>query len=156
MPHTDDLRALTDRIRRLEDEAEIRRLIAAYGPLVDHGDGDATAALWTEDGRYDVDGGSFADPNAIADMVRSAPHQNLIRNGCAHFLGPVHVTVDGNEAVAVCYSLLLERRDEQHLVRRASANRWELRSTARGWRVVVRTNRVLDGNPDAHALIAGL
>ncbi len=30
------------------------QLVARYGPAVDSGSGDAAAALWTEDGRFDA------------------------------------------------------------------------------------------------------
>src|SRR5690606_13414251 len=72
------LAALEARLRLLEDEREIQRLVAAYGPLVDGGRAEGVAALWTEDGVYDVDGLFMSGRAEIAAMVRSAPHQNLI------------------------------------------------------------------------------
>lgn len=39
------------RLRRLEDERDIARLIASYGPAVDAGDADAAAGLWASDGK---------------------------------------------------------------------------------------------------------
>ncbi len=45
------LAALEHRLRRVEDELAISHLMASYGPLVDAGDGEAVAALWTEDAR---------------------------------------------------------------------------------------------------------
>ena len=47
--------ALEARLRQLEDERDITRLIATYGPLVDAGAAAEVAALWTDDGIYDVD-----------------------------------------------------------------------------------------------------
>ncbi len=47
----------------------------------------------------------------VAAMVRSPEHQGLIGRGCCHFLGPAVVTVDGDDAVAVCESALLVHRD---------------------------------------------
>lgn len=47
---------LVARLQNLEDERDIARLIASYGPLVDAGDADGVAALWAEDGGYDVEG----------------------------------------------------------------------------------------------------
>jgi len=38
---------------------------------------------------------------------------------------------------------------------RASANEWHLRRTQQGWRVARRINRLLDGAPEARALLAG-
>src|SRR5246127_3095309 len=53
MTESDELAA---RLRRLEDDRDIRQLIASYGPAVDAGDADAAARLWATDGIYDVDG----------------------------------------------------------------------------------------------------
>jgi hypothetical protein len=46
---SEELRALEERLRRLEDEREVARVVARYGPLVDTGD-PAAAELWLEDG----------------------------------------------------------------------------------------------------------
>lgn len=146
---------LLRRVGRLEDESEIRNLIASYGPYVDHGDAEAVAAIWLEDGVYEVDAGGYDGRTAIAAMVRSPAHQGLIAGGCAHVLGPLHVAVTGDTATATGYSLLISAEPEQHVVRRASANHWTLERTAEGWRVRLRTNRRLDGAELSHALLAG-
>ncbi|NDK91845.1 nuclear transport factor 2 family protein [Gordonia desulfuricans] len=155
---TDDLvarlAALENRLQSLEDERAIRDLIASYGPLVDDGDAAAVADLWTPDGVYDVDGWFMDGQGAIADMVNSRAHQGIVATGCAHVLGPVHIRLDGDTAVAVGYSLLVVRDDKRFLVARATAHRWELARTDTGWRAQRRTSRALDGNPEAHALAA--
>lgn len=87
---------LLTRLRRLEDERDIARLITSYGPAVDAGDADAAAALWATDGVYDVDG---------------------------------------------------------YRVWRATAHHFALRRIDDRWQIATRTSRVLDGNPDALALL---
>ena len=87
------LAALEQRLRRVEDELAIGRLMASYGPLVDAGDADAVAGLWAEDGEYDVEGWHMRSRADVAEMVRSPAHQGLISGGSAHFLGPVRVDV---------------------------------------------------------------
>ncbi|GAA3022933.1 nuclear transport factor 2 family protein [Gordonia defluvii] len=151
----DRLAALEARLRLLEDEREIVGLIASYGPLVDAGAADDVAGLWTDDGVYEVDAYLMNGAAAVAEMVRSGPHQHLIAGGCAHFQGPVHVRVDGDVAVAVGYSLLVAHRDNRHHLARATANHWALARTTDGWRVTRRTSRLLDGNPAAPDLAAG-
>lgn len=146
--------AVEARLRALEDEREIRRLIAAYGPLVDDGAAEEVAALWTETGVYDVDTGVLTGHDELREMVRSDPHQGYISGGCAHFLGPAHITVDGDDAVAVCHSLLILRRGEEFVVDRATAHHWQLHRTASGWKVVRRTGRLLDGAATARALLS--
>jgi SnoaL-like domain len=78
------------RLRRIEDERAIERLIACYGPLVDAGEADAAARLWATDGSYDVEGWHMKSRADVADMVRSDAHQGLIGRGSSHFLGPAN------------------------------------------------------------------
>ncbi len=148
------LAALEARLRALEDEQEITRLVASYGPLVDAGEAERVAALWTEDGVYDVDEWFMGSRAEIDAMVRSEAHQGLIGRGCSHFLGPAHVVVDGDRAVAVCESVLLVRHEGRTHVARIGANRFELVRTADGWRTTRRTTRGLDGSPEARALLS--
>jgi uncharacterized protein (TIGR02246 family) len=149
------LAALEARLERVEDELAITRLVASYGPLVDAGAADEVADLWAEDGEYDVEGWHMRSRSDVREMVVSEGHQHLIGGGCAHFLGPAHVRLDGDEAVAVCESLLVRHRDGVFSVRRVGANRFRLRRGPDGWRVAHRTTRVLDGSAEARALLAG-
>ncbi len=93
MTDVDDIAA---RLRRLEDERDIARLIASYGPAVDAGDADAAARLWAPDGIYDVDGWRMEGREQVHAMVQSSAHQKLVAKGCCHFLGPCVVTVSGD------------------------------------------------------------
>lgn len=146
------LAALESRVQLLEDEAEVRRVVAAYGPLVDAGDAEGTAALWAQDGVYDVDELVMRSAADVEAMVRSRHHQDFIAGGCAHVIGPVHVALHGDEAVAVCHSLMVVSDGGRFVVRRATANVWRLQRGPAGWRVADRTSRVLDGRPEAPEL----
>lgn len=147
------LEALEARLQLLEDERDIQQLIAAYGPLVDSGDAEAVAALWEPEGTYDVDEAYLAGQSQLEAMVRSRGHQQWIEGGCAHFLGPAKVTVNSETAVAICHSLMVVRQDGQFVVRRATANHWELKRGRSGWVVTTRTSRVLDGRPESPQLL---
>lgn len=147
-------RTVERRLQRLEDERAIEQMIARYGPLVDAGEADAAAALWAEDGTYQVEGWTMRNRAEVAAMVRSPEHQSLIGHGCCHFLGPAVVTVNGDEAVAVCESVLLVHRDGRFMVARAGANHFRLRRTDRQWQITARTTRALDGNPEARQLLS--
>ncbi|OBK48188.1 nuclear transport factor 2 family protein [Mycobacterium sp. 1081908.1] len=154
MTEIDDLAA---RLRQLEDERDISRLIASYGPAVDAGDADAAAGLWATNGTYDVEGWHMDSQNDVHAMVSSASHQNLVTNGCCHFIGPSVVTVTKDSAVAVAESLVLIREGESYRVWRSTANHFELQRVEGRWRIIKRTSRVLDGDPAARALLtAGL
>ena len=148
------LAELEKRLQRIEEERAIERLIASYGPLVDAGEADSTAALWATDGVYDVDEWLMRGRDDVAAMVRSDAHQGLIRRGCCHFLGPAVVTVDGDDAVAVCESVLLIRRDDGYVAARAGANHFRLHRTDGRWEIVVRTTRALDGSAEPRELLS--
>jgi hypothetical protein len=70
--------------------------------------------------------------------------------------GPVHVDVAGDEAVAVCESILVRHSEDAsgYRVWRAGANHVVLRRTRAGWRIVKRTTRALDGSAAARDLLA--
>jgi hypothetical protein len=155
MTEDDRFAELEARLRRLEDERAIERMIAAYGPLVDAGDADATAALWAVDGGYQVAGWwSMHSRDDVAAMVRSNDHQRLLEHGCCHFLGPAVVTVVGDDAVAVCDSALFVKADKGFRVYRAGANHFRLRRAGNGWEITERISRALDGNKQARDLLS--
>ncbi|WNG89118.1 nuclear transport factor 2 family protein [Mycobacterium sp. ITM-2016-00317] len=164
------LRRMEQRLQALEDEREIARLIASYGPSVDAADAVAAAALWSADGTYDVEGWHMSGRDDVAAMVDSDHHRHLVANGCAHFLGPAVVTVRGDDAVAVCESLVVLRADDgypqrepratrdgvpgpEYVVWRAAANHFRLCRVDGRWKVAARTSRLLDGRPAAHELL---
>ena len=60
------LAELEARLRRIEDERAIERMIASYGPLVDAGEADAVAAMWAPDGVYDVENWLMTGPADVA------------------------------------------------------------------------------------------
>ena len=148
-----DVEDLVARLRRLEDERDIARLIACYGPAVDAGDPDATARLWAADGVYDVEGWRMESRADVHAMVASSSHQNLVAGGCCHFLGPCVVTVTGDDAVAVCESLVLLCDGDGYRVWRSTANHFALQRAGDNWQITARTSRLLDGNPQARALL---
>ena len=170
---TTDLAALEARLRQLEDERAIGRIIASYGPLVDSADAAGAAALWAPDGTYDVEGWRMNTSADVHAMVSSPSHRELVAGGCCHFLGPAVVTVTDDSAVVSCESLVLLRSDQaspdridraawrsapgEYVVWRATANHFTLRRLDGQWRITSRTSRLLNGNPEAHALMtAGL
>ncbi|MGH7856341.1 MAG: nuclear transport factor 2 family protein, partial [Candidatus Binatia bacterium] len=117
------------------------------------GDSDAAAALWDDDGVLDSDLSHLEGPAAVAEMVLSEGQQSLIRQGCAHVQGFPVLTVEGDRATATGYSRVYRHTDEGHEVWRVSANHWEFRRTPSGWRVTRRTNRVIDGGPEARDVL---
>ncbi len=149
---TDD--ALDARLRRLEDESAIQRLLLSYGPAADAGLASFAAEAWLEDGEYDWD--DNAEPHqgraAVEAMLQSDLHHSLIGAGVAHFGGPLLVEIDGDRATALNYSLIMRREDKRFYLWRVSAVRWDVERSGSSWRVRRRTNRVLDGSGAGRAL----
>jgi SnoaL-like protein len=161
MSEIDELRAtvaaLADRVRLLEDHVEITNLVAQYGPNVDSGSAEATAALWTDDGTFDAVGAvTMHGHDDIVGMVQSDGHQGLILNGCGHVLTVPHVVVDGDQAYGRSYALNIrwDADQERFWVARVSANTWQWVRTAEGWRVSERVNANLDGTPAHREMLA--
>ena len=157
MPETAALvRELAERVTQLEDRIAILNLMTSYGPAIDSGSAEAVAAVWTEDGVYDVDTAVYSGHDEIKAMVGSKSHQGFIAGGCGHILEPGYVKVDGDTAVATCKSqLILNNRDAPGFtVMRVTANRREMRKIDGAWKCVKRISRVLDGRADAVALLA--
>ena len=144
----DSLEALAVRVRRIEDELAIRRVILTYGPAADAGLTALAASLWVGDGQYDWDGGKvpYEGRSAIQGMLDGDTHQGLIAHGVAHFAGPPLIDLDGERATALTYSLIMRREVDagRFYLWRVSAARWELERLDGSWGVRRRENRLLD------------
>lgn len=140
------LQELETRLRRVEDELAIQRVVLSYGPAADAGLTSLAASVWLEDGVYDwdADGEPHQGSAAVDRMLQGSNHQGLIANGAAHFAGPPLIDVDGDRATALNYSFVMRREERRFYVWRVSAVRWELERTGSSWRVRRRTNRLLD------------
>lgn len=146
--------ALEERLKLLEDQLEIHRLINSWGPAVDTGNGDAAAALFAEDAVLESDLSYLIGPASIKAMVHGEGHQALIRDGSAHIPAFPIVRVNGDEASATGYTRVYHHTTDGYEVWRLSANHWEFRRTTEGWRVTSRIDRVIDGGPKANELLS--
>nr|WP_218680438.1 nuclear transport factor 2 family protein [Rhodococcus qingshengii] len=153
MNSDEQMQQLQKRLRNVEDMLEISQLLASYGPLVDSGNAEATAALWAEDGEYDVPGLRMRSRNEIRAMVLSDSHKNLIETGSAHFIGPPHVVVDGDKAVAVCESILVLREDDSYRILLSGSHNIQLQRLAGQWKITRRITRELNGDARARELL---
>ncbi len=151
----DALGDLARRLAALEDRAAIAALVASYGPAADSGDAAGAAALWSEDGTYDVGGFGEARGRAeIAGLIESTEHRALMAAGCAHLLGPLAITVEGDTAAACGHSVVFRRTEAGGFeAYRVSANRWSFARIEGQWQVTQRRNALLDGDEAARALL---
>ena len=154
MAMADEVADLRQRLRLLEDEREIARLVCHYGPLVDSNSREEAADLWTEDGTYANDIGSWTGRAEIAGILAGQIHQDLIRGGAAHFLSVPYIVVDGDRAVATNYGLVFRRAGEGFDIFRLISIRWECERTEEGWRVRYLLNQLLDGSALGRRILA--
>lgn len=136
------------RLRRLEDESAITRLVMSYGPAADAGLTSFAGQLWFDDGLYDwdADGDPHRGSAAVDAMLQGDGHQSLIAAGVAHFAGPLLIELDGDRATVLNYSLIMRREGDRHYLWRVSAVRWDVERHGSAWRVQRRTNRLLDSS----------
>ena len=151
---SDRFAGLEARVKHLEDQLAIQRLINSWGPAVDTGNGEAAAALFADDAILESDLSYLLGPAAITAMVYGEGHQALVRDGSAHIPAFPIVELDGDAARAVAYTRVYRHTGEGYEVWRVSANYWEFRRDTDGWRVTRRTNHVIDGGPEAKELLA--
>lgn len=155
------LAELARRVRRLEDELEIQRLIVRYGIAVDVGDADAVAGCFTPDGTYEVDGAYVAGGGplvlegrgALRAMIDGERHRAL-RPRCAHTLGPTTVRVDGDVAHGHGYSRVYWGTGDEAVLHRLSTNRWRFERHAGTWLIAARRS-VAMGSAAAQQALAG-
>ncbi len=162
------LAALEARLSRAEDELAVHRLIVRYGLAVDAGEAEAAMALFTEDAVYEVAAvgtGMGGDTDrtfvmrgreAVANMVRSNAHQDLLPNA-AHPPGPVVVDVDGDRARATGYTRIYHRRGEEDFILfRLAVNHYECVKRDDTWLIARRRSEVLGSDSVQDLMRLGL
>ena len=89
----------TSRIQRLEDRADIERLLIEYGRTLDARDFKAYAALFAKDGVWSGGMGTVQGPAAIQTFMEKAiPGPNTAHN--FHILSSFAIDVNGDTATA--------------------------------------------------------
>jgi hypothetical protein len=151
------------RLRCLEDERDIRELLARYGHYADACRDHEYVDLFADDGAIDISMGG--DDGDYARAIRFEGKQALwafITDPHGHhrpgFYGrSLHVQntntvirVDGDEAVANTYSILLQQNGADTRIVGAGTNRWTFRRVDGRWLVTERRRREL-GHPDTAA-----
>lgn len=152
------LARLETQLQALQDHIAVCQVIARYGPQADTADtlerGLKVGELWGEDGVYELaDDLNGRGPQGVASLLDNEVHRALVRDGAAHILSAPHVTVDGDRATAINYSRVYRHANGAFTIWRVSVNHWTLIRTDRGWQVLLRVNRLLDGSDEARAIL---
>ena len=150
---------LVRRLRRVEDELAIHRLVVRYGFAADSGAADELAAMFTEDGVYEVDGAYVTEGRPLVlrgraelrAMILGERHVAL-RPRCAHTIGPVAVEVDGDRARVVGYSRVYWGTGDDAQLHRLSANEWRCERVGEQWLIAYRRS-VMVGSVEAQAVL---
>ena len=152
----DTVAKLAQRVQALEDELAIHRVIVQYGFAVDTGEADATAALYTEDTIFNVDGGFIMKGRqAVRDMVLGDNHQALLPNA-AHAIGPAVVKLNGDKATATGYTRIYHKEGDNIRLFRLAFNHWEMERHDGRWLIAHRTARMVGHEESASVLRKGL
>jgi len=157
---------LEDRLRAVEDKLAIYHLIASHPAAADTGSDGYYRDAFAEDAVVDLGTKTASGNEAIAAVVKTPEHQAALATGLCHFAGLPRVTIDGDRAVAISYLQVLTPNREAapaelaghglssgYRIHRLGANRWDLKRTADGWKVVRRAYRMLDGNAAARDML---
>jgi hypothetical protein len=157
---------LEDRLRAVEDRLAIFQLIASHPPAADTGNDGYYRDAFAADAVIDLGTKTATGNEAIAAVVKTPEHRGAIAAGLCHFAGLPRVELDGDSAVAISYlQVLTPNKDAKpvelsghgassgYRIHRLGANRWDLKRTAPGWKVVRRAYRMLDGNQEAPAML---
>jgi SnoaL-like domain len=164
---------LARRVQVLEDERELRALMATYAFHADLGSSRAWVELFTEDGAVDLGdtvtamtGGSPppgypASPRfqgseqLLLDFITALPHRRIEGRSQHHTVGPLVFDIGGDESTARGYSLVITRRDTDLAIEAANFNRWRFRRVDGRWKIVERAMRPI-GSQEVRTLFAGV
>jgi hypothetical protein len=139
--------ALEARVRELEDQEKIRRVLARYGFNADLGRSQEYLDLWSKDGLYDMDGGQLKGEGPIWEMISSptGAHKSQIENRSMHAVGNLFIEIDGDKAWAEGYSVVWVRGPDGHAPRTAGYNHWDFVRDGDGWLMTRRLRREVGG-----------
>jgi hypothetical protein len=141
---------LGERIRRLEDERDIRRVIELNWLLADAGPAEAFTALYTEDCVVDL--GRLVAPDIDTVIhghagvrARYTDPDHAAWEGRSHHLsaGPQPICITGDTAEAITYAMTTMFIDGAPKLFVTGFNFWKLRREGGRWRIYHRIARRL-------------
>jgi hypothetical protein len=151
------LAALEESQRRNDAQREIRDVLGRYSFCADMGLHDEWVALWTDDGVYDIVaspstrayGGRrlvFEGQEGLRRLIEDPGGHMNIEGRSAH-LSEINLRthLQGDEAVAETYDLVIVREQDAMTLWGAGINRWTFRRIDGQWRIAERVRRALGG-----------
>jgi len=140
------IEALEARQRALEDELEIRDLLARYGIYADVGDREGFVGLFTADGGMELHGGEHSGTyppvvewegaEALREFIGDPRVHMRIEGRCMHLpTVNLRTRIDGDRAVAETCSLVIVDEDGRKVLYEAGFTRWRLRREDGHWKI---------------------
>lgn len=145
-------KSLEERVRLIEDERELRDLLARYSFNADLGRTREYADMYTNDAGLDLrDLGmdEYSGRESIFEDFITQPAAAAAAGRTFHQQSPTVFHIDGDDATGEGYSIVLYA-DESGTISFAGAtnNRWTFRREDNGWKIAHRVVRVI-GSPEA-------
>lgn len=161
---TPSLSDIERRLRSLEDQLAIHRIIMTHPPAADTGNAEFWLEIQGDSGLTDYG----TDPGqGVGDLVglvtaaqltgwTSSPQfQAAQQAGLAHVASAPVVVVTGDEASAWNYHQTIIREENGFRVFRLFSNHWKFSRSAHGWHLDMRKCRLIDGNEQALDILRG-
>jgi hypothetical protein len=149
--------ALQVRVAEAEDERLIRELLARYGYAADASRDDEWVSLWADDGVMDLSSTTsgygetprrhegragleafITDPRGHHDPLKYGNRMHVQGNNFS-------CQIDGEEAIATSYSIVLLRKGDGVVLDSAGNNTWLMRKIDGVWRIQERRRRHIGG-----------
>jgi hypothetical protein len=143
------------RLQRIEDQLAIISMIARYGIAADCMNMRAITEIWPADGSYEVaDWGDFIGHDGLRRLFGGDFQQKLMQAGSAHVASPPLIALDGDQAQAANYGMILQSGDEDVSIARLTAARWNMERREGRWATRVRRNEPVNGGDGARDPLA--
>lgn len=146
---------LEQRVQRMEDESDIRRILIEYGTYLDARDFKSYASLFAREGEWVGGFGRFKGPAAIQAMLEEklgVAEPGWINKASYHLLSNPLIRIEGDKAHVTSKYLFLTKPDDQNRPVPLLAGRYEddlIRENG-AWKIIKRvTNGIIpyrDGN----------
>ncbi len=141
------LKALEDRVRDLEDQGQIREVLARYGFNADLGRSQEWVDLWTGDGVYDLDSRKWTGREQLHELIASPtePHKRDVENRSQHNVLNLFIRIEGDRAWAEGYSVVVLNKDGQFGLWTCGYNHWDFERHDGQWLLQRRYRRDIGG-----------
>jgi hypothetical protein len=149
---------LSARVRELEDDREIRDLLARYGYMADNCDDEGFVNLYTDDGAIALsiskeaaaamgtDAAVWRGKDAVREFIThpQGHHSPQLYGKSMHLHGNNLVThIHGDEAVADSYGIAVATADGENTIVSAGNNQWRLQRVDGRWLIRERRGATL-------------